>query len=113
MAQLFSSFSTHLPTEVLISGTRGSLKLTSRFYEPSSRIELSNDIAIPPKTIKIKKDSGFGYHHEARHVTDCLKKGLTESPVMTYADTLLLMETLDKIRKIAGIRYVMDERNNF
>jgi predicted dehydrogenase len=108
MAQLFSSFSTFLPTEVLVSGTKGALKLTTRFYEPSSRLELYQGIGQPAKIIPVKKSGGIGYHYEAAHVTQCLKKGLKESPVMSHADTLLLMETLDKIRKIGGIKYKAD-----
>ena len=49
------------------------------------------------------KEEGFGYQYEARHVGECLEKGLTESPVMTHADTLLIMEMLDAIRRRAGI----------
>jgi predicted dehydrogenase len=108
MAQLFSSFTTNLPTEVLINGTKGNLRLTSRFYESSSRLVLYKTILDKGKTIKVKKEKGIGYWHEAKHVTDCLQKGLVESPVMTHADTLQLMETLDKIRMIAGIHYPAD-----
>lgn len=38
------------------------------------------------------------------------EKGLTESPVMSHNDSLLLMETLDAIRAKAGIRYDADSR---
>jgi hypothetical protein len=58
--------------------------------------------------IPVEKETGFGYQYEARHVNDCLRKGRTESDVVTYADTLLLMETLDKIREVAGIHYSTD-----
>jgi hypothetical protein len=34
--------------------------------------------------------------------------GLTESPVMSFQDSLLLMETLDRIREVAGIKYDVD-----
>lgn len=108
MAQLFSSFTTNLPTEVLVNGTKGSLRLTSRFYESSSRLLLYKTVLDKGKLIKVKKEKGIGYWHEAKHVTDCLRKGLIESPVMTHADTLQLMQTLDEIRKIAGIKYDMD-----
>jgi hypothetical protein len=37
-----------------------------------------------------------------------LREGLTESAVMTHADTLLIMETLDRIRASAGIHYDVD-----
>jgi predicted dehydrogenase len=108
MAQLFSSFTTHLPIEAYINGTKGNLKLTSRFYEPSCRIELYREPGEEAQAIPVKKEKGFGYQYEARHVNECLKKGLMESPVMTHQDTLLLMKTLDTIRKTAGIAYAAD-----
>jgi hypothetical protein len=58
--------------------------------------------------IPVEKEEGFGYQYEARHVCACLRKGLTESPVMTHDDTLLLMEILDNIRTAAGIHYDVD-----
>ena len=108
LAQLFSSFSSDLATEADISGIHGRIRLTTRFYEPSSTVEFYAGRIDTKKEIVIEKEPGFGYQHEARHVADCLEKGLTESPVMSHADTILLMETLDSIRKIAGIRYAED-----
>jgi predicted dehydrogenase len=108
MAQLFSSFSTNLPIQAEINGTEGCITLTPRFYEPSATIQLSKQLLGEKETIVVEKEVGFGYQYEARHVNECLKKGLIESPVMTHADTLLLMEILDAIRKKAGIKYPAD-----
>jgi predicted dehydrogenase len=109
MAQLFSTFSSNLATEADICGSEGRIRLTSRFYEPSSTIEFYKERVDSREIIPVAKEPGFGYQYEARHVNDCLKKGLTESPVVTFNDTLLLMETLDKIKELAGIRYPADE----
>ena len=46
---------------------------------------------------------GFGYQHEAAHVMKCLDKGKTESDLMPLDFSLTMMETLDRIRKEAGI----------
>jgi predicted dehydrogenase len=108
MAQLFSSFVTNLPIQAEINGTEACITLTTRFYEPSATIQLYKQINGEREIIPVEKEPGFGYHYEARHVNECLKKGLTESPVMKHADTLMLMETLDEIRKIAGIKYPVD-----
>jgi predicted dehydrogenase len=108
MAQLFSSFATNLPIQAEINGTEGCITLTPRFYEPSATIQLSRKIPYEREIIPVAKEDGFGYQYEARHVNECLKKGLTESPVMTHADTLNLMETLDTIRIKAGIKYPVD-----
>ena len=111
MAQLFSTFSANLATEADICGSEGRIRLTSRFYEPSSTIEYYKDRVDSREVIPVAKEPGFGYQYEARHVNDCLRKGLTESPVISFADTLLLMETLDKIREIAGIHYPADKED--
>jgi predicted dehydrogenase len=98
IAQLFSSFSTNLPIQAEINGTEACITLSTRFYEPSATIQLYKQFANEKQIIPVEKETGFGYQYEARHVNECLKKGLTESPVMTYADSLLLMETMDESR---------------
>jgi predicted dehydrogenase len=108
MAQLFSSFSSNLATEADISGTKGRIRLTSKFYEPSTTIEFYEGRDNPKQIIPVEKEEGDGYQYEARHVNECLRNGLTESPVIPFADTILLMETLDKIRQIAGVHYPAD-----
>lgn len=109
MAQLFSSFVTNLPIQAEINGTEGCITLTARFYEPSATIQLYRQVPGEKEFIAVAKEDGFGYQYEARHVNECLKKGLIESPVMTHADTLLLMEILDRIRNKARIKYPADQ----
>ncbi|MDB5140927.1 MAG: afr 2 [Mucilaginibacter sp.] len=108
MAQLFSTFSSNLATEADICGTEGRIRLTSKFYEPSATIEYYKERTDSRQIIPVEKEPGFGYQYEARHVNECLKKGFTESNVVTFADTLLLMEMLDQIREKAGIHYPAD-----
>jgi predicted dehydrogenase len=108
MAQLFSSFFTSLGTEADICGDAGRIRLTSRFYEPSTVVEFYPGTVDTKQVIPYHKEPGYGYQFEIRHVCDCLKQGLTESPVMSHSDTLLLMETLDTVRKKAGVTYPAD-----
>ena len=108
MAQLFSSFSTNLATEADISGTKGRIRLTNRFYAPGTIIEFFPGKEDSKQMIPYLKEAGSGYQFEARHVGECLQRGLLESPIMTHADTLMLMETLDRVRLAAGIKYAVD-----
>jgi predicted dehydrogenase len=108
MAQLFFTFSSNLATEADISGDKGRIRLTSRFYEPTTIVEFYPGKVDSKKIIEVHKEPGFGYQYEARHVCECLRQGIAESPVMTHKDTLLLMETLDCIRAVAGISYDVD-----
>jgi hypothetical protein len=41
-------------------------------------------------------------------VTRCLQDGLTESPRMPLADTVLVLELLDDARRQMGLRYRSD-----
>ena len=62
-------------------------------------------LPIPVETVR---EEGFGYQFEARHVGECLRLGLVESPVMSHADSVSLMETLDEVRRICSIVYPAD-----
>lgn len=106
LAQLFSTFQSDAATELDIYGTKGRIRLTARYYTPFTTIEYYTGKQDTRQVIELENDEkGFGYEHEASHVCACLEQGLTESPVMTHADSLLLMETMDAIRKQAGIIY--------
>ena len=48
---------------------------------------------------------GTGYQYEAAHVMKCLEEGKIESDIMTWQNSLDLIETLDRIRRDAGIFY--------
>lgn len=108
MAQLFSSLSSNLGTDADISGTKSRIRLTARFYAPSATIELFAGREDTKEIIPVYREGGSGYQYEARHVGECLRKGLIESPVMSHADSLLIMETMDRIRAAAGIHYSAD-----
>ncbi len=108
IAQLFSTFASNLATEADICGTNGRIRLTHRFYSPDAVIEYYPGTPDTKEIIPVERGDGHGYQHEAGHVCDCLRKGLTESPVMTHQDTMDLIEVLDEIRRKAGIVYPED-----
>lgn len=107
-AQLFSSYQSHLPTDALINGSKGRLKLNSRFFTPEATVEFYPERMDSRQLISIAPTHGLGYHYQAAHVSECLRNGFTESPVMSHADTIFLMQTLDEIRLQAGIVYEVD-----
>lgn len=108
-AQLFSTFTSNLATGSDIGGDHGRIRLTHRFHGPTTNLEYYPDIVDSCQRIPFEKALGNGYEYEVQHATDCLLKGLTESPMMKFADTLLLMETLDRIRAEADLSYPADD----
>jgi predicted dehydrogenase len=109
MAQLFSSFVAHLPTEADINGSDGRLRLTHRFYAPESSLELYPEKMDSKQHVPFNNpQQGWGYQYEVKHVCECLERGMKESDVMTLDNTLEMMQVLDEIRMKAGIRYDAD-----
>lgn len=107
-AQLFSTFQSHLATGADIVGDRGRLRLTHRFHGPTTQLEFYPSTVDTREIIPFESAKGFGYEYEAQHVTDCLLNNLSESPIRKLDDTLLLMETLDRIREKIGLGYPAD-----
>lgn len=101
VANLFSTFSADLSNEVEICGTLGRIKLLSSYFEPSSTLE--HYCNGNKKIINVEKSVGFGYHYEAHHATICLQNMDIESSVVPHEYSLVLMQTLDKIRELSGI----------
>ncbi len=108
LAQLFSTLTSNLSAGADIAGDHGRIRLTHRFHGPTTNLEYYPDTVDSCQRIPFEKALGNGYEYEAQHVTDCLLNGLTESPVLKHEDTLLLMETVDRIRVKAGLHYPAD-----
>ena len=112
IAQLFCSFSTNLASGADISGDGGRIRLTHRFHGPTAGLVYYPSPTGAEEVWPVEKTEDNGYAHEARHVNDCIRKGLLESPMLPHSKTLLLIQTLDKIRALAGITYAADRQSS-
>jgi predicted dehydrogenase len=108
IAHLFSSLASDLATGADVAGENGRIRLTHRFHGPTTSLEFYSTTIDSKEILSFEQAKGNGYEYEAQHVTNCLLQGLTESPIRPMQDTLTLMETLDAIREIAGIKYPAD-----
>ena len=52
-----------------------------------------------------EKSEGNGYNFEATEVIRCIEQGKTQSDLMSLDFSLLLIDTLDAIRKEIGLVY--------
>lgn len=89
------------PTMALLSGTEGSIRVDGPFYAPSSfRVERRDG-----RRWSFEQRVPHGLQYEAAEVARCITEGRTESPRMTWAQTLAVMETMDEIRRQIGVVY--------
>jgi predicted dehydrogenase len=102
MALLATAIRTSTPSEALIAGTDGSIRVHAPYWGPSSftiSCPGQADEHIAPACV------GNGYNYEAAEIGRCLREGRTESDIMPLDESLAIMRTMDKLRAEWGLRY--------
>ncbi len=107
MAILDASIITKTSTEALIYGTKGTIRINSRWHEPTSLTIFVE--GKEPQDIFFDYDSN-GYRYEAEEVQRCLRAKKLSSDLLNHHMSLDLIELLDEIRMIAGIYYPNHDR---
>jgi len=102
IACLYTAMGVKTPTEAVLTGTQGRLRMHAPFYG-------TNDLTLelPGKRVQSFRHhrTGNGLHYQALEVMACLRQGRSESGVMPLGESLAVMETLDAIRAQWGLRY--------
>ena len=100
-AALSTTLWSHTGTTAMIGGTTGRIEVTGDFYRPTSFTVVREDGTR--WTYDREVDGGFQY--QAAEVARRVAEGATESPVMTWQNTLEVMATMDEIRRQVGVVY--------
>nr|KAF6268593.1 dihydrodiol dehydrogenase [Myotis myotis] len=113
---------THVPRAVdwaqlsntaYVSGTKGMAQILDPCWCPTELVVKGErkEFPLPPAPGKeFHFTNGAGMTYEARHVRECLRKGLKESPVVPLAESELLADILEEVRKAIGVTFPQDGR---
>jgi dihydrodiol dehydrogenase / D-xylose 1-dehydrogenase (NADP) len=100
-ALLSCSFGAALPSDAWIIGTKGSIRIRE-FWKATKA-------ALVMEGVELKTaDEPFlatGYEYEAMEVMRCIRAGMLESPTMPLDESLQIMETMDRVRGMIGLKY--------
>lgn len=102
IAVLSSSLQINTPHDAVIIGTKGSIRIHPSFW-CTDGMTLTLD-GQPEQVMNLPR-VGNGYNYEAAEVMACLRAGKRESEVMPLDETLAIMQTLDRIRALWGLKY--------
>lgn len=110
MAVFTCSNVVRLESDAIIGGTKGFMKIPAHMWCPTSLIVngKETEFPVPEPHIPINFLLSTGMRYEAEEVRQCLLKGLKESAIMSHADSLLLVEMEDEIRRQMGVVYPQD-----
>ncbi|XP_023255020.1 trans-1,2-dihydrobenzene-1,2-diol dehydrogenase-like [Seriola lalandi dorsalis] len=112
MAVFSCSSVVQLPNDAIIVGTKGTIKVPAHMWCPTS-LEVNGkgtQYPVPEPYLPLNFLNSTGMRYEAEEVRQCLLKGLKESAVMSHADSRLLAELEDEIRKQVGVVYSQDRQ---
>ncbi len=100
---------------VMYSSCIAKTDITAAIYGEKATIVFDNFWYMPVPVKIIHSDGrseniplqfeGNGYNYEVSEVIRCLNEGQTQSNLMSWDDSLLLIDTLDNIRKEIGLVY--------
>jgi predicted dehydrogenase len=100
-AFLKSTLLENTPTEAIFYCEKGTIKINSRFHEPST-VTLMVDSNETTLDFEYKT---IGYSYEIAHFNQLIHDSKTESYVMTFAFSKLIIQTLDAVRNQIGLNY--------
>lgn len=107
VADLFCSVVNETDVVGEVYGTKGRLKLHSRFHHSSTLTW--NVYGEPEQLYEVKcPDNGYGYEIEEVHY--CLSENKKESDLLPLDFSLTLITLLDQIREKAGVVYPVDQK---
>uniref|UniRef100_A0A6A7G4A5 Trans-1,2-dihydrobenzene-1,2-diol dehydrogenase n=1 Tax=Hirondellea gigas TaxID=1518452 RepID=A0A6A7G4A5_9CRUS len=94
-----------LPNEAFVSGSKGTMKLSSPFWAPENLTGPSGDFASPldPSERVYNYGNSQGFKYEAAAVAEGLRRGEKEISRTPHSTTLLLAELIQTIREQLGV----------
>ena len=102
VASLNSTISADTPITATISGPKGYIQVHRRWHE-------SKEVSLYHRSGRVNnwsyQDDYMGYFYEINEVHRCLRAGQTESQVLPHQFSLDLINSLDLIRQLIGLKY--------
>jgi predicted dehydrogenase len=78
-----------------IHGTKGRIEIDGWFFQQTT----FSIFDTQHKLVRRYEEeiTGRGMQYQAIHVEECIAKGLTESPILSLADTVKIMDVMEQV----------------
>ena len=104
---LSSAIRTEMPDTAWVCGTKGYIRIPTYWKATECEIICAEERRILSEPIpqRVSGITDEGFQYEIRHVQECLRKGLAESPLVPRSVTGEVLAQCDILRKQWGLRY--------
>ena len=101
-AVMTTTLEVRTPCTAQIIGTRGRINIDSNFYTPTSM-----QVIIDGKLAREypREYVGHGIREQAREFAEIVRSGEIESPIMSHSESIAIMQVMDEIREMIGLKY--------
>lgn len=106
LASLTTGVRVSTPHVADICGSEGSVHIPSPWWVPERMTVRKGRSTI--EYCEPKLASGFEY--EIAEAGRCLREGLKESPILPLDESVAIMDTMDQLRALWGVRYPMEDQ---
>ena len=108
---LTSAIRTETPDTAWVYGTKGYIRIPTFWKAAGFEIVRDGttetyDLPIDQKVDGIEDE---GYQYEIRHVQECIRAGVTESPLVPHSTTREVLAQCDALRKQWGLKYPFEK----
>ncbi len=102
-AMLSSSFTHHVPTEGMVCGTKGYIRVPH--FLGATEFSIYRAGEDKPEIFKLPYGAGENFKFEIAHAMECMTAKKRESSILPPAETLAIMQTMDTLRAQWGLQY--------
>ena len=103
-AQLYAALDVSGRNTATLHGTAGRIEVDDTFYAPGGFTVFDSDDAVVER-FDADEHGLRGMHHQALELERVVAAGEPESPLLTAADGIAVMRTMDEVRRQVGVRY--------
>jgi predicted dehydrogenase len=110
-AQIATSFNLLMKNEAIIYGSEGYVTFPNFLTGDRYTLHRHNGKREVEEVLEIispQHENGFVYQVE--EVARCIRKGLTESPIIPLSATIATMEVMDQMRMEWGLEYPFEKK---
>ena len=103
IATTYSAMTTRGPNTATVIGTDGRIDIDAVWYNPANfRVWDSKGTLVESYSSEVE---GRGMQYQARELESLVAQRKHTSDVLPLSETLSIMQTLDRIRELVGVRY--------
>ena len=111
LSLLYSAIRTETPDTAWVFGTKGQIEIPTFWKASGYRITrgTETEVITCPVPQNVSGIVDEGYQFEIRHVQDCIRAGLMESPLVPHSITREILAQCDVLRNQWGLKYPFEK----